>query len=467
MNKRTVTFALFLLVLVSGVVLLDLPSRNPPGEPQSTLTTGPMKPQAPSEATPLGEEVASERVALESATDSDADTTHTTQLQQVSDLDLPLLAAGSVVDLDGAPVAGARVWLSYRSSYSPDREGEQWSEVRSGDDGRFRCHGRTGRDSELRVHAAREGYFLPRALPCICGDEGLLIVLHQSGALAYKLIAPEGMQPQQWPSMVLWPEDADGERTPLMERPTPNDDETIWDSIPPGAYTLRFQHDSACRPFLDTPGIVIAAGQTTRDPRLLPLDLGQELGMIRITLLDVTGAPFEGNAWFEHQSEASSTRGTQRRLEDGSYIVPTVVSDSAELLIASEGCRSVRITALDRDHEIVMSDRFALTLRLTSLPPAPSNGSGIAVVLERLDDGTDGLRRGTAPEVEGNPCTRRNLRAYFHEEGTYTVIWRVERLSKHRAIVDEQYPAGEIRVDEFDHDRVIELTPPEELFPDQ
>ena len=340
-------------------------------------------------------------------------------IHQLGDLSMKephVLAAGRVVDHAGTPVAGARVFLMQLAFRSPQDGQEHWrivrtieNVVRTGDDGKFRCHGKLRFDqSELRVHGELEGHFQLDPLPCTPGSEGLVVVLQQSGALAYELLAPEGMDRRQWPSMKLVA--AGGGGDPLQQRPnTREPKEELWDSIPPGTYTLSLHHDCALGPLLEVAGIVIAPNQTTRDSRLLPLDLGQAMRLVRITVLDSAGAPFEPDLMFIYLHENRAGGESVQRQPDGSFLIPTGNSESVDLIIRSDGYRSVHIEGLDGDREVVMTDRIAVTLRLGESPPRLSDDHFVG--LELRGSKTRGFTgRYLAADVEGDPCATKELK---------------------------------------------------------
>ncbi len=382
----------------------------------------------------------------------------------------PVLAAGRVQDHTGAPVAGARVYLM-QLMYRPPTDGqEHWTNartieesIRTGEDGEFRCHGRVRGDSpELRVHAEREGYFQPEPLPCGLGSEGLIVVLQQSGAIAYELLPPEGMGLRQLPEMKLIPTGGDGGA--LRRAPSRRELKgELWDSIPPGTYTLSLHHDCALDPLLEIPEIVVSPNQTTRDPRLLPLDFGTTLRMVRILVLDSAGAPFEESLSFIHVHEMSSGGGGQPRQADGSYLISSCIADPAALLVCSDGYRSVHLEKLDRDREVVMTDRIGVTLSLTALPPRQPEGGFVGLELRRSRTGSS-LDHHLKPEVEGDPGTTQELRAFFHAPGTYDVVWKVGERQESGSRQYSTHKGGEVEISELDDGGVVELTPPAEIM---
>lgn len=238
----------------------------------------------------------------------------------------PPLASGRVLDQFGAPVCGAEVGL-HRTSNDAPRERDPvlaglhwdpWSSKRTVPDvltdaeGRFAFAG-TRKDSELKVAVrGTEHWWSVSSEPLRLEDgrvpEPVELRIERLGAIAVELLLVPG--PTRARGMAEATLSIPALERPAdrahegAKRPSPSTHVTgvqlarvdrfedgVLECVPPGLHTVRIVSQNGLFTPRDVGPILVEAGGTTRDPRLLPVDLRDGQRRLSFDVLDPeTGA---------------------------------------------------------------------------------------------------------------------------------------------------------------------------------
>ncbi len=246
-----------------------------------------------------------------------------------------LVLAGKVVDAFGNPLAGAQVGLQ-----KPGKVGGGEGPTGGGglfelpftidfskEDGSFSFFGRV-RLSRVKLTVWRPPYFLFRKV-METGKKDLRLVLEGGGTILAQMVPPEGVDsagelgamvvPSGWsgkdgfpPFFDMWVAYKKGNELRLDHVPAGKVDFLVTPKVGPSFLPSATGSPGGtgstgpggggmeaggvlCR----VPGIEVREGRTTRDPRLLPLDLRGKVQKVRIDLVDEGGAPVEKRAKIE------------------------------------------------------------------------------------------------------------------------------------------------------------------------
>ncbi len=279
-----------------------------------------------------------------------------------------ILIKGRVVDSQRNPLAGAQLALAELTHRTPAGKA-RWKSVRnrtgqnrSAEDGTFVLYAENSFDwrrgdkggAELKLTVSHRDHFQPEPRLFKAGSEGQIIVLHQAGALAIELQLPEGMESCEQPAVHLVPAASYENRgARRLDWSSGREGEAIFRTVIPGAYSIQVKHICCLgSPLMEISGIWVEPGDTTRDSRLLPLDLRQEIRIVKLSLLDEAGQPFRGEVDLTPEVRGRE-EGSQMAI--GEYLLPICVGAPRDVGIESDGYRSVILPNLDSDQSVVMT----------------------------------------------------------------------------------------------------------------
>lgn len=275
----------------------------------------------------------------------------------------PLLAAGRVVDVGGEPVARAKVRLGHiRTNWSGQiRERVRWSGgysgdtlVRTADDGTFELRSifdqTTGGSWALNLQAEARGFADSVRANFEPGATELELVLRRTGSV--RIEVPKGLGSMV--EGVLRSKDSGEERRVELT----------------GAVTVEKVHEGwhdlvitlAGAPLVTIEGLPVRDGETTEDPRLLPIDLDDLLRPRRIRLVDEAGSPQRKvELWYRTAAEWKSL---SRWPADG-WLNWRHPSDAAFRVWAESGGAPVDLGAFPDGATVTLRDHVPVDLTFT------------------------------------------------------------------------------------------------------
>lgn len=207
---------------------------------------------------------------------------------------VPIFAEGVVVDEAGDPLAN--VDLRFQEVY-----GDAWNErkdlsdgrVRSDSNGHFLLRG-TRAPERLSVYAYLKGFERLTGTEIAVGDRTVVLELkpevqiepEPTGRIAIEVAMPKGTP---FPRLGLyWRSEAGSHST---ECPPGGVGPFELKGLAPGTYAVWVKSRDGHLQFGRVEGVEVLADATTRDARLLPLDLENELRTVRLQLVHPSGKP--------------------------------------------------------------------------------------------------------------------------------------------------------------------------------
>jgi len=207
---------------------------------------------------------------------------------------VPVLAEGVVVDESGAPLPGVDLrFLEIYGGERKDSKNLRDGRIKSDEDGRFRLRG-TRAPAALGVSAYIEGFDSLRSFDLPVGSRNVVLEMKRkivvepepTGQIALELKMEPGT-----PFLRLglyWKSPGASHST---ECPPAGVGPFELKNLPPGSYSVWIKSRDGHIKFGRVDNVVVAAGETTRDPRLLPLDLTDAFRTVEIQLVHPSGTP--------------------------------------------------------------------------------------------------------------------------------------------------------------------------------
>ena len=218
-----------------------------------------------------------------------------------------LHAGGRVVDSFGRGIEGARVEAYFEEALDTgtDDSEVEWEYVpkqlggRAGALGEFELRGPS--EGLLAIRATADG-FLPGGMrPFYAGELGIEYVLEQGGSILFSFASASKpvpfavlaqIRPRDQAALASFePGDWEEREGDWWGRGIGTAGEYLWESLPPGAYDLRFQAGEPAHVIGPWEEVVVFPGETTRDPRLLEIDLEARLPLLGLEVADAEGLP--------------------------------------------------------------------------------------------------------------------------------------------------------------------------------
>lgn len=311
-----------------------------------------------------------------------------------------VLVAGHVVDDRGGPVAGACVQVRPLDDQLEGLEGLGYSnsglggelQAASGADGRFEIPGDFD-FTALAVTAWRAGYSsTQQPLDVPRGARDVVIVLRRAGAVAGRVLVDEAIG-ARWARLVLTPESGDD-----SSDTTPDIDTGYFElkSIEPGRYSL-VALVGAGEEVARVDGLVVAPGETARDPRFDPLDLRGKLRSMRIDARCSDAVPVPHYQVFLLGTEPDSLPMTAGWGSPGRPVRLVIAQPAVDLLVQAPEHRDATLLGVSSDREVLLEVGIPVRIVAGGLP--------------RLDPGLSLEAKVRAKDPAGGrdstPCTGR------------------------------------------------------------
>jgi hypothetical protein len=332
-----------------------------------------------------------------------------------------VVAAGTVVDEDGKPVASAHVRpRRRRTAEEAERNAPEFVDDWSGGmpaqgfsdaTGKFQLTKESasaalfrgfaealkeaaerGAAAEWRLFAEKDGYYADDGAPFVEGQRDVKVVLRKAAALEGGFAPfPPGVAPNAF-EVRLFGAAAEPLRTNGWSDPEDGVDLRVdrgrfaTKRLKPGPLRVVVRHSTAAAPLLEV-DVVAVAGETLRDPRLQRIDVVAALGLRVVSVVDERGAPIisarvhvagtDESPWTELGADAA-----------GKVAVPCPGGATPRIVVTAEGYRGVEFAALDADRTVALSKVVPtrLKLRLAAATPQPLPGLELVVSLSVRDE---------------------------------------------------------------------------------
>jgi hypothetical protein len=304
--------------------------------------------------------------------------------------ELMLVASGKVVDQAGKPVGGAKVIAVKRLAAGWFRT-EDDLEAGTTADGRFTLKGRA-EGSALLLAAERDAWLCVEPTPCDVGARDVTVTMTRAGGIAGSIAAFEAPLRSVWarsPRMEVWlvRAGANVQRTRhhggggALDRVAVDVEggsgEFEHKSVLPGTWTVEFYSSAQGRkaPLLAFDGVVVKAGETTRDPRLQNVDLSKVLKSRGVTVFDENGRPLKDVRVGARAAGSQARFGLFVTESDGKASIMSN-DDTLELVATLEGYQSATVAAASGDTTLTLrrTEPKHVTIKLADgveIPPAP------------------------------------------------------------------------------------------------
>ena len=295
--------------------------------------------------------------------------------------ELPTFATGRVVDGAGEPVGGARVTASVRAVEPGGTEEyvQELDHVFALTDalGRFTLRSAT-RQRELEL-TARKAHLASRSIRASLGTRDLQIELVAGGEIAGRLQVDPQLPATRF-YVFAAPEiagDPDGETQPM--RPDA-DGRFLLRGLKPGSYRVFVRDDQGWNEVASVPGVLVVAGERTRDARLDPIDLSGRMRTATLSILEVDGTPYQGEVYAlltRRDPDGERTEYVQVKQGKASVLYER---EPPSVSITAPGRQGVFIEHLDGDRSVTLEEAPKLTFVLA--PPAQVPAPPVFVSVE-------------------------------------------------------------------------------------
>ncbi len=268
----------------------------------------------------------------------------------------PFLCGGKVVDSDGKPVEGVEVWC-FRPRIRDGKE--TWERVRSATgltdaQGEWFIKG-FWKWPELKVLAVKEGAGTSDLVLARPGARGLTLVLSGGGGVEARIhvarkvyLQRKMVVPQLVPRNLWWKE---GSNQNASKKVFPNG-KVVWKNLLPGTYDFRVvaQGDPE-RPVVLVPGIQVAPGKVTRDPRIQDLDIRGLVEEFLVVAKDPSGKILDpGHMWIKSKAWVGSMLAPSKK----GLIALRRIGDRPSLEIIYPGYKKGFVQAKGKVVEVVL-----------------------------------------------------------------------------------------------------------------
>ncbi|HET6164290.1 MAG TPA: hypothetical protein VFG37_11520 [Planctomycetota bacterium] len=291
----------------------------------------------------------------------------------------PLLARGRVVDDQGRPIAQATVVTKWpdgsKTRLRPGIDAE------SRGDGTFELRGFEAADELLAFAVANEAF--SEAVPLPRDGSELRLVIPRRGDVEGRLRAV----PQEFRgsfSIELRGSELFGDRT-LDANDLASDGSFRFEGMAPGTYDLEV---SLARNFqlgeslLRVENVVVAPGETTRDPRLLDLDPWARVRYVEVHVDLADGAAVER---VEAVTLSDGWASSWIVRQPGSVARVPTTRDRVDVAVRVDGYRQVVVPAVADRASVTLQPAYRVRLALGPLPTEYSKKTPTQLSLERSD----------------------------------------------------------------------------------
>jgi hypothetical protein len=239
----------------------------------------------------------------------------------------------------------------------------------TGSAGRFRVGGSL-RIEELRLEASLSGRPLRATRTVAAGSAGVVLELPdlRTGELLVRFEPPAAADLVRLTS-------ASDANVDLRVVRRDEDGELVLGWLPPEPFDLAVRTYDPGDPVLVTvSGIDVRAGETTRDPRLQPLDLRPHLREIVVRAVDPEGAALDVRAAVLHrplvredgEDDPPGWEDGEHRFDGTARIAH--LGGAREVLVRAEGRLEARLVAVAGEHEVALPPSPNVRVRVISAP---------------------------------------------------------------------------------------------------
>jgi len=292
--------------------------------------------------------------------------------------ELPVVVEGEVVDARGEPVAGATVMPTLHvAADAPQPAVVRWPPrhnfMLTDRSGRFELRGEV--PSVQIALAARKGGLTGEPLVVTTGARGVRLVLEPGGVIEGRVL----LDPDVLDTPILVEVALVGPAPKVAVRPGEGPSRLGADGrfavlgLAPGMYAVRIVHEATARELGTVSGVAVASGETTRDPRLDPLDLRRASRFVELTLVDEWGTPVPGARVFSRPS-GDVQAGWLCTQAPGGRVKVLADARPLDVSIAASGFLTKELEGVDGAQRVMLSRAGQLRFQIAaglSLPVPP------------------------------------------------------------------------------------------------
>ena len=323
------------------------------------------------------------------------------------------LATGIVLDPDANPIVGAEVRFVAKNAQG--RAASEWKQLYNGrqpaptnSEGRFEIWGRAPAVGAW-ITVIPDGPWRHEPIPFVAGMRDVELVVSRAGALTGRLMLPSGIR---WPRVALWPQAAGprpswarGGWLPLQVK---EDGRISAGALVPGLYDLAVGFGIASNSVTYVEDIKVGSTETTRDPRLNPLDLGEHYRTIDLQVHNEQGESVLAFAvaFYEGGGRDQEQLGWTRR--------PLVIPRTPTLktiVVMADGYIPQDLGPVEGTREVRLSRGHRVTLTWTGGQPLPSGVRSLEAQLEST------MERPASTKAESYRRARSPSKGEFGEDG--------------------------------------------------
>lgn len=345
-------------------------------------------------------------------------------LNELGDLMLtaPAVFVGGLVTSEaGAPIADAELVLRRRAAQGAGFRDERNFDHKTDKDGRFVVTD-TIAGEEFQLSAHKDG-FSGVWFPFELGDQNLSITLQSEGAIEGKVLLDDHIPADRVHIRLGQLSEAVENLSWADRKRNPEEDGSFrFDKLIPGTRSVTIQIERQNKNLFEVEEVEVQAGEVTRDPRLMAIDLRGKLFTHDIEFLGIDpGASIQGEVRLKGPTEEEFDN---RYWLSGNPI--TVISEweQVDLEVAVNGHRPEVLTGVGRSAKVKLRKGLKVTLLLTGDVELPSAPVFIKAVLVPAD-GSSGVTDWGGDAFD----EKREITTKVPGSGEMAVEWLVERRS--------------------------------------
>lgn len=307
----------------------------------------------------------------------------------------PLIVAGSVVSSLGTPISNAQITVLRQVGVDDPGGQVLWTSVQgvrgtSGPEGRFEVRGRI-QAREIAVAASHRDYVQGETTPIAFGAPEVRLELEKAGSVAIRVLVDEGIERNDLQFSAASIERP--ERTTNQGRE--GDDTVLLGGLVPGMHRVQCRLVGDQVPILELDDVLVQAGETTRDPRLDPLDLRGRLRMFTLEASDESGAPVVFGLAARRSGFSSRYAPMQAPQREPGRVRIVTSHGPLDLLVSAPGLRDTQIDGVDGDRSIVMLAGLPVRIHFVGGVPLLEKGESLTLSVRS----ESGQSSGGAPSV--------------------------------------------------------------------
>ncbi len=301
----------------------------------------------------------------------------TTELGDFALSEVPVLAAGTVVDSRGRPVEAAAVQASQlQSAADPDTASAGVLRVfgsRSDSQGRFEIRG-DGPIRTLRIEAVKAG-FAGEAILVPAGELKARIVLEEAGAISGRVLLDPSLNAAS--ILVHAQREADPSISGVPSNTPPlaleADGRFTLRDLRTGSWSVQVVYAVNGRKLGSVENVNVAAGTTARDARLNPLDLQGNGRVLELQLFDAGGETV-GDARAQSRASAQAESEWTVCKREGNRLQFFFDGRPLDIVISAAGYMRTKLERVDGSRRVTLARATQLRVELEDpalAPPAP------------------------------------------------------------------------------------------------